>query len=94
MSEEDFAGLMRGMDDVLRFERGERKGFVVHTAQDIKAIRNKVGMSQPKFAAAFGLDVGALRDWEQARRQPERAAQVLLELIGKEPETIRRLLAG
>ncbi len=82
------------MNDVLSFYRGARKGFVVHSAQDIKAIRGKTKLSQPQFAEAFGLDVAALRDWEQGRRQPERAAQVLLALIDKEPETIQRILAG
>ncbi|TMJ15348.1 MAG: helix-turn-helix domain-containing protein, partial [Alphaproteobacteria bacterium] len=81
-------------NDVLSFERGETKGFEVHSPQDIKAIRGRTGLSQPAFAKAFGLDVSALRDWEQGRRQPERSAQILLELIGKEPETIQRLLAG
>jgi putative transcriptional regulator len=94
MSAAGFDGLVAGMNDVLTFYRGARKGFVVHSAQDIKAIRNRTRMSQPKFAAAFGLDVAALRDWEQGRRQPERAAQVLLALIDKEPETIQRILAG
>lgn len=93
MSEENFAGLMAGMNDVLAFYRGEREGFVVHMPQDIKAIRQKTKLSQPKFAEAFHLDVAALRDWEQGRRQPERAAQVLLELIAKEPDTVRRILA-
>ena len=93
MKEETFAGLVAGMTDVLNFYRGETKGFAVHTAQDIKAIRQRTRLSQPAFARAFGLDVTALRDWEQGRRQPERAAQVLLALIGREPETIRRILA-
>lgn len=92
MSAAGFAGLVSGMNDVLAFHRGDRKGFAVHSAQDIKAIRSKTGMSQPKFAEAFRLDVTALRDWEQGRRQPERAAQVLLTLIDKEPKTIRRIL--
>lgn len=94
MNDEDFGGLMAGMKDVLRFYRGDRKGFVVHTAKDIKAIRSKTKLSQPKFAEAFHLEVTALRDWEQGRRRPERSAQVLLELIEKEPETIQRILAG
>jgi putative transcriptional regulator len=93
MSAEGFAGLLAGMGDVGAFYRGERKGFTVHTAQDIKAIREKTKLSQPRFAAAFHLDVATLRDWEQGRRQPERSAQVLLELIDKEPETIQRILA-
>lgn len=94
MAAADFDGLVAGMNDVLAFYKGERKGFVVHTATDIKAIREKTKLSQPKFAEAFRLEVAAVRDWEQGRRRPERSAQVLLELINKEPETIRRILAS
>ena len=83
MSADAFGDLMAGMDDVRAFERGKRRGFVVHSGQDIKAIRAKTKLTQPKFAEAFHLDVAAVRDWEQGRRQPERAAQVLLELIDR-----------
>ena len=93
MTEDDFAGVMAGMTDVLNFYRGETKGFRVHTAQDIKAIRSKTRLSQAAFARTFGLEVSTLRDWEQGRRQPERSAQILLQLIGREPATIQRLLA-
>lgn len=93
MKDETFDELMGGMGDVLDFYKGERTGFRVHTAQNIKAIRAKAGMTQPAFASAYGLEVATLRDWEQGRRQPDRSAQVLLSLIDREPETIRRLLA-
>ncbi len=94
MSPDAFGDLMAGMEDVRAFERGKRRGFAVHSGQDIKAIRAKTKLTQPKFAEAFHLDVAALRDWEQGRRQPERAAQVLLALIDREPETVQRILAG
>lgn len=93
MNDENFAGLVAGMNDVAEFYRGASKGYKIHTAQDIKAIRQRTRMTQPAFARAFGLEVATLRDWEQGRRQPERSAQVLLALIGKEPETVQRLLA-
>ncbi|WP_375403892.1 helix-turn-helix domain-containing protein [uncultured Sphingomonas sp.] len=92
MKAETFDGLMSGMSDVLGFYKGERDGFRVREAPDIKAIRAKVGMTQPAFARAYKLEVATLRDWEQGRRQPDRSAQVLLALIDREPETIRRIL--
>jgi putative transcriptional regulator len=92
MSIEAFGELMAGMEDVRAFQKGERRGFAVR-GQDVKAIRAKTKLSQPQFAEAFHLDVAALRDWEQGRRQPERAAQVLLALIEREPETVQRILA-
>lgn len=93
MSADGFDGLIAGMKDVLSYYKGERKGFAVHSAQDIKAIRSKTRMSQPKFAEAFHLEVSTLRDWEQGRRQPERSARILLELIDKDSHTIQRMLS-
>lgn len=93
MTDDDLAGVVAGLNDVRAFQRGQAEGFGVHTGQDVKAIRSRTRLSQPAFARAFGLEVAALRDWEQGRRQPERSAQVLLKLIDREPETIQRILA-
>lgn len=61
---------------------------------DIVALRAKLGLSQAGFADAFGLDVAAVRDWEQARRQPDRAARILLAVIATDPSAVRRVLAS
>jgi putative transcriptional regulator len=61
---------------------------------DAKAIRKATGMSQADFAWTYGFDVSALRDWEQRRRTPDRAAQVLLMVIQYEPESVQRALAA
>lgn len=70
MKAETFDDLMSGMSDVLEYHKGERDGFRLHEAQDVKAIRAKVGMTQPAFARAYRLEVATLRDWEQGRRSP------------------------
>ncbi len=99
MPAEAFGELIAGMEDVLAFERGRRRGFTVHGGRDLKVIpegqvhSTLVRRGLRQFAAAYGLDVAAVRDWEQGRRQSERA-QVLLERIDREPETVRRILAG
>lgn len=71
---------------------GATAGFVVHKPVDVKAIRTKLGLSQPEFAAWFALSVGTMRDWEQARTVPDRPAQALLRVIEAEPEVVRRVL--
>ncbi|NQU60420.1 MAG: helix-turn-helix domain-containing protein [Rhodospirillales bacterium] len=91
-----FDKIMAGMEDALAFAEGDatrgkaRKVEVV----DVKAIREKTGLSQPKFAAVFMISVGTLRGWEQGRRQPEGPAAALLQIIDKEPETAIRALHG
>ena len=60
---------------------------------DVGAIRQRLGLTQASFAARFGISLGALRDWEQNRRQPEAPARVLLTVIDREPEAVERALA-
>ena len=60
---------------------------------DVAALRSRLGLSQVAFARAFGLDLGALQAWEQHRRRPDRTARILLAVISREPEAVRRALA-
>ena len=59
---------------------------------DMKAIRDKLGLSQGAFAARFGFSVGAVREWEQGRRRPEQAARTLLLVIQHDPEAVMTVL--
>jgi DNA-binding transcriptional regulator YiaG len=61
---------------------------------DAKAIRRATGLSQSAFAWRYGFDVSAVRDWEQGRRTPDRAARVLLAIIKYEPSAVERALAA
>ena len=54
-----------------------------------KRIRWRRHMSQIEFAKAFHIPVGTLRDWEQHRRDPDRAARAYLEVIAREPDAVR-----
>ena len=59
---------------------------------DIAATRRRLGLSQTEFAAWFGISPGTLRNWEQGRRVPEGPARVLLRVIERDPEAVRRAL--
>lgn len=61
---------------------------------DVRAIRASTGLSQTRFAKRFGFSVGAVREWEQGRRQPEAAARVLLLVIASRPEVVDEVLAA
>lgn len=61
---------------------------------DVRKIRRGLRLSQAEFAAEFGLSASTVRDWEQNRRRPEGAARVLLHVIKKEPDAVRRALAS
>jgi putative transcriptional regulator len=96
MDDEDFAGLMAGMRDVADYQRGKREGFVTHVPQavSVKAIRAARQLSQLGFARTYGFSVSAVRDWEQGRRKPERAARILLAMIDRAPETVEKVMRG
>ena len=85
--------MIQSANEALAYAQGEAsKEFVVHTPVDVKALRKKLGLNQPEFAARYGLAVGTVRDWEQGRSQPDRPAQVLLRVIEQEPEMVQRVL--
>ncbi|MEP7011163.1 MAG: helix-turn-helix domain-containing protein [Acidobacteriota bacterium] len=65
----------------------------MHRVSPVKALRQRIGLTQAEFAAAFGLPVSTLRDWEQRRCTPDAPARALLRAIELEPDTMRRLLA-
>lgn len=61
---------------------------------DVAAIRAKSGLSQERFAEVFGISLPTLRNWEQGRRAPEGPARVLLQVIDREPEAVKRALTA
>lgn len=61
---------------------------------DVRAIREKLGLSQTDFAARFGFTPSSVRQWEQGRRQPQGPARILLTVIAREPRAVARALEG
>jgi len=55
-------------------------------------IRRRLGMTQAQFAAVIGVPVATLRNWEQARVEPDPAARALLRILDQEPEAALRAL--
>jgi putative transcriptional regulator len=60
----------------------------------VRALRTKLKLTQHEFAARFHLPLGTVRDWEQGAHRPDRAAQVLLTVIAKDPDAVARALKG
>ena len=55
---------------------------------DLAAFRGMLGLSQPAFASALGIQVATLRNWEQGRRAPDGSAIALLKLAARHPRLI------
>jgi putative transcriptional regulator len=61
-------------------------------APTVAALRRKLKLTQEQFAARFHLPLGTVRDWEQGAHRPDKAAQVLLTVIARDPEAVVRAL--
>lgn len=85
-----FERMMDGLDDVEAFLAGKQEGFKAHVPQevDVKAIRNRLGMTQAKFSGVFGFSLDAIKHWEGGRRTPEAPARTLLTVIDKNPAAV------
>jgi putative transcriptional regulator len=71
-----------------RLTRGE-----IESGNDIVMLRRFVGLSQVRFAAALGISVHTLRNWEQGRRTPHGPALALLRIAARHPKMVRETLA-
>ncbi|MBV8702609.1 MAG: helix-turn-helix domain-containing protein [Acetobacteraceae bacterium] len=88
--------LIASMQEAAAIVRGESEPARVYLPPgsiDVRAIREKLGLSRPAFAERFGLAVAAVRDWEQGLRRPDPAARVLLMVIRRSPEVVAEAVA-
>lgn len=88
--------LIASMQEVVAIVRGEKDAVRVHLPpgdMNVRALRERLGLTRPAFAQRFGLAVAAVRDWEQGLRRPDPAARVLLMVIARNPETVAQAVA-
>lgn len=60
----------------------------VESGADVTALRQFIGLTQERFAAAMGISVHTLRNWEQGRRHPDGPAIALLRIAARHPRVI------
>jgi putative transcriptional regulator len=87
--------MIESATQALAFAQGkENHGCAVHVPDDInvRAIREKISLSQGEFARLFGLSKRTLEHWEHGRRVPTGPARAFLTVISREPEAVRRAL--
>jgi putative transcriptional regulator len=97
MSKRAFDKIKAGLDDARTYLDGtaDKRRYRVHVPEttDVRKIRARLGLSQEAFAETYGFALSAVRDWEQGRRRPERSARILLKIVEKEPDAVKRALA-
>jgi DNA-binding transcriptional regulator YiaG len=95
---ESVAAEIPTVEDVTVFEKDLKQHGVIAERRDppddidVKAIRERFGLSQDEFAMRFGFDAASLRNWEQRRTVPETAVRSFLRVIEANPETVEAAL--
>ena len=74
------------LEGLRQLKRGEH-GRIVNVPS-VSSIRERTGLSQPRFAQLLGVSVRTLQEWEQGRRAPSGAARTLLLIAAKNPRLL------
>lgn len=61
---------------------------------ELRALRERLGLTREEFAERFGLDAGDLAGWEEFRDVPDRTARSYLRVIARNPEMVAAALAA
>ncbi len=94
MKNSDFERLCESIQQAGEIRKGLRKPSRVfhHVAPNVKSIRERLGLTQERFAALMGVSSRTLQNWEQGRRTPEGPAKALLRVVEREPEAVLHAL--
>lgn len=89
--------IIEGLQDAVRHARGDKSRGTTYTVHvdhplDVRAIRERMGLTQVAFANKYGFTLASVRNWEQRRRHPMGACQILLKLIDRIPDQIELAL--
>jgi putative transcriptional regulator len=60
----------------------------------VKTLRRALELTQEEFATRYQIPLGTLRDWEQGRTEPDRAATAYLKVIAHDPQNVHSALRG
>jgi putative transcriptional regulator len=77
-------GFTRRAVDAKAFRRAQKVAW----DKSIAATRQKLGLSQSRFARLLGISIRTLHHWEQGTRTPSGAARVLLRVAALHPDAV------
>ncbi len=85
--------LIQSLGEAIAHAKGEGPA-IVHTPVDPRKVRTHARLTQAEMAPLMGMSLSGYRKWEQGQRRVSGPAATLLRVIEKEPEAVRRALAG
>src|SRR5436853_683431 len=97
-----FAELTEGMAALAQARQGKRtlrthavesKQAPEVTPKELARLRHQLKISRGLFAAYLRTNVRTLENWEQGRAKPNAQAALLIHLVKRFPDTVKRLAA-
>jgi len=79
------------MDEIVKGKKQASRSFKIPDPE-VKAIRERLGVSQDTFAIILGVSKRTVENWEQGRRHPTGPARSLLRIVEADPEYALRAL--
>ena len=94
MEKESFDELLESARQAAAILRGDAPPSrqFTFTSADVKAIRQRLGLSQRNFAMLLGVSTDTVQNWEQNRRKPRGAARLLLLIAQRHPEVLTEVI--
>ena len=95
-----FAELTEGMTALAESRQGKRtlrthavefKPVPTVTPKELIQVRESLNMSRALFAVYLRTNVRTLENWEQGRAKPNAQAALLINLVKRFPDTVKRL---
>lgn len=85
--------LIESLGEALAHAKGEGPA-VVHAPLTPREVRKRAKLTQTQMAPLMGMSLSGYRKWEQGTRRVSGPAAMLLRVIQKEPEAVRRALSS
>lgn len=83
--------LIQSLNEALAHASGEGLAKL-HVPVTPREVRKQVNLTQAQVAPLMGMSVSGYRKWEQGTRGVNGPAAVLLRVIQREPEAVKRIL--
>ena len=88
--------IITGAQQALAYLKGDKtkgRAYKVRTRDiDVKAIRERLHMTQEVFSETFAIPVSTLKKWETNIRVPEGPTKAYLMVIEKNPHAVKKAL--
>lgn len=75
----------------LRTVGRDYKPAAIINAEEVVAIRERLNLSRSVFASYLRTNLRTLENWEQGRAKPNAQAALLIHLVDRYPDTVKKI---